>query len=98
MAPAIDEADKRSERVDSRAPWVGRIEDEDVRDKRIDVRVSERQKALILELAAEDGMATSTWIMELILPELEKRRGYVEPRRAAPRRPNYRDRQAGGQK
>ena len=76
------------------------IDDQDKRDKKLDVRTSETVEKLTQQAAREDGLSLSQWVMDLVLPELERRYGYVDTaRRSAPRRPNYRQRQAetGGQ-
>ena len=96
-------ADQRSRSGNPRSnPRPPMLDAGDLRDKNIKVSVSGTEESLIFELALEDGMAASVWIMDkFILPELEERRGYVSPRRPAPRRPNREPRarktEAGGQ-
>ena len=75
------------------------IDDSDKRDSKLDVRASQTEKDLIREIADEDGLSLSAWVMELILPVLEERKGYIDTaRRAAPRRPNYKQRAEGQQR
>ena len=66
-----------------------RLDAGDVRDYAEKVMVSARERALIAELAAEEGVSISGWFMSLAIPVLEERKGYEDVRRPAPRRPNY---------
>lgn len=53
-------------------------------------RYTPREKALIEQLAKEDGLPVSQWLREPVLAILEERAGYMDmARRNAPRRRNY---------